>query len=34
MMLMHGTVGQVGSIKGFQTKIPFKTTEEVDARIR
>ncbi|KAK4518255.1 uncharacterized protein ATC70_001607 [Mucor velutinosus] len=24
---------KVGSIKGFQTKIPFKTTEEVDARI-
>ncbi|CEP09869.1 hypothetical protein [Parasitella parasitica] len=25
--------GRVGSIKGFQTKIPFRTTEEVDARI-
>ncbi|CAO3642177.1 unnamed protein product [Mucor fragilis] len=24
---------KVGSIKGFHTKIPFKTTEEVDARI-
>ncbi|KAI8637019.1 hypothetical protein BD408DRAFT_425264 [Parasitella parasitica] len=24
---------KVGSIKGFQTKIPFRTTEEVDARI-
>ncbi|KAI9486663.1 MAG: hypothetical protein EXX96DRAFT_474933 [Benjaminiella poitrasii] len=24
---------KVGSIKGFQSKIPFKTTEEVDARI-
>lgn len=34
MRITHIVNWQLGDVKAFQAKVPFKTTEEVDERIR